>query len=106
MGLADRGYDGFSATHYGPSMARMPRRMQHENMVHLYPAAVRSRLLRSLVPGLVRLPATPLYASFGFVYRATRFAFSLGYVTPRDFAIYSGHYRPKRPPGRRGSKDA
>lgn len=101
MGWSDPGYDGFSPTYYENSMAHLPHKRLYRNMVRLFPVAVRSVLLRRLVPSLLRLPLTPLYSALDFTYKATRFVFTLGIVPPRDVALYSGRWSPSRPPARK-----
>lgn len=77
---------------YGSSMLRMPHKRERVNMVHLFPAAVRSRPLRRLVSVLTRLPLTPAYQAFDFSYKTTRFIFTLGFVSPRDMALQSAQW--------------
>lgn len=99
MGWSDPGYDGFSPSYYENSMQNMPNKRLYRNMVHLFPAAVQSRLFRRLVPTLLHLPLTPMYSALDFTYKATRFVFTLGIVPPRDVALYSGRWTPFRPAG-------
>lgn len=98
MGWCDPGYDGFSSTYYENSMERLPHRRLYRNMIRLFPLAVRSGLLRRVVPRLLPLPFTPAYAAMDFAYKATRFVFTLGIVPPRDVALYSGKWHPRNAP--------
>lgn len=98
MGWSDPGYEGFSPTYYKNSMEHLPFERVYRNMVHLFPVAVHSSLLRRLTPRLLRLPLTPIYSAVDFSFKATRFVFTLGIVPPRDVALYSGRWKPSRPP--------
>lgn len=94
LGWIDEGFQDFSPSFYRSSMRRMPHARRYRNMVHLFPAAVRFAGLRRAAPLLSRLPLTPLYTGLDFVFKATRFVFTLGFVHPIDIAAYSGHWNP------------
>lgn len=94
LGWIGEGYQDFTSSFYRNSMTRLPHRRQYRNMVHLFPAAVRFKLLRRLTPFLVNLPLTPLYTGFDFTYKATRFITTLNFVHPLDILAYSGHWNP------------
>jgi radical SAM superfamily enzyme YgiQ (UPF0313 family) len=95
LGWTEKGYGGFSASYYRNSMAGLPHRRHLSKMVNLFPLAVAYPRLQPLVPTLLALPLKPLYWSVDFVHKATRFVFTLGLVSPRDIALFSGHWRPK-----------
>jgi radical SAM superfamily enzyme YgiQ (UPF0313 family) len=97
LGWIDEGYQDFSASFYSSSMKRMPQGRRYRNMVHLFPAAARFAPIARLAPLLSRLPLTPLYSGFDFVFKATRFVFTLGFVRPLDILAYSGHWDPQDP---------
>jgi hypothetical protein len=97
LGWIDAGDQSFSASFYRNSMKRLPHRRRYRNMVHLFPAAARSEVLRRATPLLSRLPLTPLYTGADFAYKATRFIFTLGFVHPLDILAYSGRWNPPDP---------
>ncbi len=97
MGWCDPGYGGFRPSYYENSMQRLPGARRYTNMVHLFPAATRSALLRWMMPGLLPLPVTPAYRAADFVYKSVRFVFALEIVPLRDVALYSGRWVPTEP---------
>lgn len=101
MGWSDPGYAGFKSSYYDNNMSNLPHAKTFMRMVRLFPLASRSPLLRKLTPTLIRLPLGPLYAAADFVYKATRFIFTLGMVSLRDIALFSGKWVPRHPPVRR-----
>jgi radical SAM superfamily enzyme YgiQ (UPF0313 family) len=92
MGWTDPGAAPYGDTMYGRSMSRLPYARERINMVHLFPAAARSSLLRRLAPTLMRLPLTSAYRALDFTYKSTRFVFALGFVSPRDVALQSAQW--------------
>lgn len=95
LGWKEDGYGDFSHTYFRNSMRRLPHQRRYRNMVHLFPAASVSPMLRRMAPLLVRLPLTPLYAGFDFIFKALRFIYRLRLVSPGDVAIYSRGWSPR-----------
>lgn len=97
MGWSEPGYTGFKSSIYENNMRGLPHAKTFKRMVQLFPLASRSAFVRALMPILLKLPLHPLYAAADFMYKASRFVFTLGMVSARDIALFSGKWVPRHP---------